>query len=91
MDHAILHGKPFGIPCKMIFGMSKSNGSIVNKLLKMESPSTNCKIKLANDINSTFLDPLQSYSKLSSSGKIAAINHRVPQVTIESVERKLRK
>ena len=70
--------------------MSKGNTSIVNKLLETESPSTNSKIKLANDINSAFLEPLQNYPKLCPSTKIAVTNHRVPHVTIESVERKLR-
>ena len=50
--------------------MSKPNTGIVNKLLEMESPSTNSKIQLANDINSAFLEPLQSYPKLSPSSKI---------------------
>jgi hypothetical protein len=50
--------------CKKICGMSKPNTGIVNKLLEMESPSTNPKIQLANDINSAFLEPLQSYPKL---------------------------
>ena len=76
--------------CKKIGGMSKANTSIVNKLLETESPSTNSKIKLANDINSAFLEPLQSYSKLSPSSKTAVTDHPVPHVTIESVERKLR-
>jgi hypothetical protein len=56
----------------------------------MESLSTNSKIQLANDINSAFLEPLQSYPKLSPSSKIEVINHRIPKVSIESVERKLR-
>ena len=56
----------------------------------MESPSTNSKIQLANDINSAFLEPLQSYPKLSPSSKIEVTNHRIPKVSIESVERKLR-
>ena len=76
--------------CKKISGMSKANTSIGNKLLETESPSTNSKIKLANDINSAFLEPLQSYSKLSPSSKTAVTDHPVPHVTIESVERKLR-
>ena len=67
--------------------MSKANTSIVNKLLETESPSTNSKIKLANDINSAFLEPLQNYPQLCQSTKIAVTNHHV---TIESVERKQR-
>ena len=70
--------------------MSKPNSGIVNKLLEMESPSTNSKIELANGINSAFLEPLQSYPKLSPSSKIEVTNHRIPKVSIESVERKLR-
>jgi hypothetical protein len=38
----------------------------------MESQSTNSKIQLDNDINSAFLEPLQSYPKLSPSSKIEA-------------------
>jgi hypothetical protein len=53
----------------------------------MESPSTNSKIQLANDINSAFLEPLQSYPKLSPSSKIEVTNHPIPKVSIESVER----
>ena len=76
--------------CKKICGMSKANTSIVNKLLETESPSTNSKIKLANDINSAFLESLQNYPKLSPNTKIAVTNHQVPHFTIESVERELR-
>jgi hypothetical protein len=76
--------------CKKICGMSKPNTGIVNILLEMESPSTNSKIQLANDINSTFLEPLPSYPKLSPSSKIEVTNHRIPKVSIESVERRLR-
>ena len=71
--------------------MSKANTSIVNKLLETESPSTNSKIKLANDINSAFLKPLQKLPQIiCPSKKNAVTNHRGPHVTIESVERKLR-
>ena len=64
--------------------MSKPNTGIVNKLLEMESPSTNPKIQLANDINSAFLEPLQSYPKLSRSSKIEVTNHRIPKVSIKN-------
>ena len=60
------------------------------QVLDTESPSTNSKIKLANDMNSAFLEPLQNYPKLYPSTNIAVTNHQVPHVTIESVERKLR-
>ena len=71
--------------------MSKANTSIVNKLLETESPFTNSKIKLPNNINSAFLlNPSKNYPKLCPSTKIAVTSHRVPHVTIESVERKLR-
>ena len=56
----------------------------------MESPSANSKIQLANYINSAFLEPLQSYPKLSPSSKIEVTNHPIPKVSIESVGRKLR-
>ena len=65
--------------------MSIANTSIVNKLLETESPSNNSKIKLANDINSAFLEPLQNYSELCPSTKIAVANYQVPHVTIESL------
>ena len=45
--------------CKNICGTSRGNKSIVDKLLETESPSIKSKIKLANDINSAYLEPLQ--------------------------------
>ena len=84
-DLGVTEPKKWWAECKKICGMSKPTKNIANILLSNNSPSQDHKCNLANEINATFLQPLQEFAPLSQTNRLDVTNFELPQISCERV------